>query len=258
VLDHLDRSATNRIAAALDPLRDDNGRHPTPATDTGADVTEHGARGSIATRLQIHRRPRRRGSFASKNCRTLDVAPRRSGRACLAIRALKSPAPPEDPKAVCSLASRGYGKPATGARWRAFTSVGFLRLAFDQRPNGVAGSKGAKHLADGAEAHVWLIQGSDDDRRSREARVAGLQHRGRELRSGPSPSRPAEHPHPAPKGRGRGTEPAARRDRPLHARPCRGFRLRRSPVGCDASTPRAGPTERAARRFRTRRIGRNR
>lgn len=55
MLDHLDRSATNRIAAALDPLRDDNGRHPTPATDTGADVTEHGARGSIATRLQIHR-----------------------------------------------------------------------------------------------------------------------------------------------------------------------------------------------------------
>jgi len=49
--------------------------------------------------------------------------------------------------------------------------------------------------------------------------------------------------------------PLRRRDRPLPVRSWRGFRLWWSPVGCDASTPRAGPTERAARRFRTRRIG---
>ena len=37
-------------------------------------------------------------------------------------------------------------------------------------------------------------------------------------------------------------------------RPRRGLRLRRSPVGSDASTSRAEPTERAARRFRAGRI----
>src|SRR6185312_10945916 len=37
-------------------------------------------------------------------------------------------------------------------------------------------------------------------------------------------------------------------------RPRRGLRLRRSPVGSDASTSRAEPTERAGRRFRAGRI----
>ena len=48
--------------------------------------------------------------------------------------------------------------------------------------------------------------------------------------------------------------PLRRRDQPLPVRPWRGFRLWRSPVGCDASTPRAKPTERADRRFRAQRI----
>jgi PucR family transcriptional regulator, purine catabolism regulatory protein len=55
VLEHLDASATTRIAAVLDPLRDDTGAHGT-LTDTLREyLAQHGVWGSTATRLGVHR-----------------------------------------------------------------------------------------------------------------------------------------------------------------------------------------------------------
>jgi purine catabolism regulator len=55
VLEHLDDSATTRIAAVLDPLRDDAGRHGELLRTLQVYLAEHGVWGATATRLQVHR-----------------------------------------------------------------------------------------------------------------------------------------------------------------------------------------------------------
>ncbi|AQT82952.1 PucR family transcriptional regulator [Mycolicibacterium litorale] len=55
VLDHLDDSATTRIAAVLDPLRDGDGRHGALTRTLEVYLAEHGVWGATAKRLSIHR-----------------------------------------------------------------------------------------------------------------------------------------------------------------------------------------------------------
>lgn len=55
VLEHLDDSATTRIAAVLDPLREDDGGHG-PLFDTlQVYLAEHGVWGATASKLNVHR-----------------------------------------------------------------------------------------------------------------------------------------------------------------------------------------------------------
>ncbi len=93
VLEHLDESATTRIAAVLDPLRDDGGRHGTLARTLEVYLAEHGAWGSAAGRLRVHRQ-----TLAARIRRIEELtglsmsSPDDRAAAWLAIRALKSPA----------------------------------------------------------------------------------------------------------------------------------------------------------------------
>jgi PucR family transcriptional regulator, purine catabolism regulatory protein len=55
VLEHLDDSATTRIAAVLDPLREDDGAHGALFETLQVYLAEHGAWGATATKLHVHR-----------------------------------------------------------------------------------------------------------------------------------------------------------------------------------------------------------
>lgn len=55
VLEHLDADATTRIAAVLDPLRDDAGEHGALTVTLREYLAQHGAWGATATRLGVHR-----------------------------------------------------------------------------------------------------------------------------------------------------------------------------------------------------------
>jgi PucR family transcriptional regulator, purine catabolism regulatory protein len=55
VLEHLDDSATTRIAAVLDPLRDETGQHDTLFRTLQVYLAEHGVWGATANRLHVHR-----------------------------------------------------------------------------------------------------------------------------------------------------------------------------------------------------------
>ena len=93
VLDQLDDSATTRIAAVLDPIRDEHGKHSTLTRTLEVYLAEHGAWGATATRLQIHRQ-----TLTARIRRVEDLtglsmsSPDDRTAAWLAIRALKSPA----------------------------------------------------------------------------------------------------------------------------------------------------------------------
>jgi purine catabolism regulator len=55
VLEHLDDSAITRIAAVLDPLREDDGGHGTLFKTLQVYLAEHGAWGVTASQLHVHR-----------------------------------------------------------------------------------------------------------------------------------------------------------------------------------------------------------
>ncbi|MGN7779339.1 PucR family transcriptional regulator [Mycolicibacterium sp. 22603] len=93
VLDHLDDSAMTRVAAILDPLRDDGGRHGELTRTLEIYLAEHGAWGSSASRLQVHRQTLAARIHRIEELTGLSMAsPDDRTAAWLAIRALKSPA----------------------------------------------------------------------------------------------------------------------------------------------------------------------
>lgn len=95
VLDHLDDSATTRIAAVLDPLRDDGGRHGALVRTLEVYLAEHGAWGSSASRLKVHRQTLAARIQHIEELTGLSMSsPDDRAAAWLAIRALKSPARP--------------------------------------------------------------------------------------------------------------------------------------------------------------------
>jgi len=55
VLEHLDDSATTRIAAVLDPLREDDGGHGALLETLQVYLAEHGVWGATASKLRVHR-----------------------------------------------------------------------------------------------------------------------------------------------------------------------------------------------------------
>ncbi|KMO81861.1 carbohydrate diacid transcriptional activator CdaR [Mycolicibacterium chubuense] len=92
VLDQLDESATARIAAVLDPLRDDAGRHGPLTRTLEVYLSEHGAWGATAARLQIHRQTLAARIRRAEALTGLSMSsPDDRAAAWLAIRALKSP-----------------------------------------------------------------------------------------------------------------------------------------------------------------------
>ncbi|WP_163795925.1 PucR family transcriptional regulator [Mycolicibacterium sediminis] len=95
VLDHLDDSATTRIAAVLDPLRDEDGRHGDLARTLEVYLAEHGAWGSTATRLGVHRQTLTARIRRIEELTGLSMSsPDDRAAAWLAIRAVISPARP--------------------------------------------------------------------------------------------------------------------------------------------------------------------
>lgn len=93
VLDHLDHSAMTRVAAVLDPLRDDGGHHGALTRTLEIYLAEHGAWGSSASRLHVHRQTLAARIRRIEELTGLSMAsPDDRAAAWLAIRALKSPA----------------------------------------------------------------------------------------------------------------------------------------------------------------------
>ncbi|TGD84710.1 PucR family transcriptional regulator [Mycolicibacterium sp. CH28] len=98
VLEHLDDSATTRIAAVLDPLRDEEGRHGPLTRTLEIYLAEHGVWGATATRLRVHRQ-----TLASRIRRIEELTgmsmanPDDRATAWLAIRALQTTAASGDP-----------------------------------------------------------------------------------------------------------------------------------------------------------------
>lgn len=91
VLEHLDASATTRIGAVLDPLRDDTGEHG-PLTATLREyLAQHGVWGATATKLGVHRQ-----TLTSRISRIEDLTglsmsnPDDRATAWLALRALEN------------------------------------------------------------------------------------------------------------------------------------------------------------------------
>jgi purine catabolism regulator len=82
-----------RVAAVLDPLRDDGGHHGALTRTLEIYLAEHGAWGSSASRLQVHRQTLAARIRRIEELTGLSMAsPDDRAAAWLAIRALKSPA----------------------------------------------------------------------------------------------------------------------------------------------------------------------
>jgi PucR family transcriptional regulator, purine catabolism regulatory protein len=91
VLEHLDDSATTRIAAVLDPLREDDGGHGALFRTLQVYLAEHGVWGATAAKLHVHRQ-----TLAARIRRIEDLTglsmsnPDDRTAAWLAIRALEA------------------------------------------------------------------------------------------------------------------------------------------------------------------------
>lgn len=93
VLDYLDNSATTRIAAVLDPLRDDDGRHGPLTRTLEIYLAEHGVWGATAKRLAIHRQTLASRIRQIEELTGMSMAnPDDRATAWLAIRALETAA----------------------------------------------------------------------------------------------------------------------------------------------------------------------
>lgn len=91
VLDHLDDGSTARIAAVLDPLRDQEGRHGELLRTLEIYLAEHGVWGATATRLGVHRQTLAGRIRRVEELTELSMAnPDDRTTAWLAIRALES------------------------------------------------------------------------------------------------------------------------------------------------------------------------
>lgn len=91
VLDHLDDGSTARIAAVLDPLRDEHGRHGELLRTLEIYLAEHGVWGATATRLGVHRQTLASRIRRVEELTDLSMAnPDDRTTAWLAIRALES------------------------------------------------------------------------------------------------------------------------------------------------------------------------
>ncbi|MGY4712213.1 PucR family transcriptional regulator [Mycolicibacterium sp. CBM1] len=91
VLEHLDDSATTRIAAVLDPLRDDDGRHGPLTRTLEIYLAEHGVWGATAKRLRIHRQTLAARIRQIEQLTQMSMAnPDDRATAWLAIRALEA------------------------------------------------------------------------------------------------------------------------------------------------------------------------
>ncbi|BBZ77066.1 PucR family transcriptional regulator [Mycolicibacterium anyangense] len=91
VLDHLDDGSTARIAAVLDPLRDEEGRHGELLRTLEIYLAEHGVWGATATRLGVHRQTLASRIRRVEELTELSMAnPDDRTTAWLAIRALQN------------------------------------------------------------------------------------------------------------------------------------------------------------------------
>ncbi|KDF01119.1 hypothetical protein Y900_019810 [Mycolicibacterium aromaticivorans JS19b1 = JCM 16368] len=93
VLEHLDDGSTARIAAVLDPLRDEEGRHGELLRTLEIYLAEHGVWGTTATRLGVHRQTLASRIRRVEELTELSMAnPDDRTTAWLAIRAVESAA----------------------------------------------------------------------------------------------------------------------------------------------------------------------